>query len=114
MLVELKSWKALRPSNGWELQTRGGPATLFRPGIAEFDFGHAQVGLRAAAGWPRILWMRMLATNGDQRQGSSVDVLNSDRDLGSREMDQELFPHVILPFRPPPHSSLNCTSKRQT
>jgi len=72
MLVELKSWKALRLSNGWELQTRGGPATLFRPGIAEFDFGHA--------GWTasscRLAedfvdhWMRLLATNGDQRQGS--------------------------------------------
>jgi len=49
--------------------------------------------------------MRLLATNGDQRQGSGVDVLNSDQSaiLGSREADREVFPRVILSSRPPLH-----------
>jgi len=52
--------------------------------------------------------MRLLETNGDQlRQGSGVDVLNSDQsivsDLGSREADRELLPRIILPSRPPSH-----------
>ena len=70
MLDQTKSWRALTPSNGWELQTRvaeGGTTTLFRPGIANFDVGHAQVRLRAAAGWPSISWMRLLATDDDRR-----------------------------------------------
>jgi len=104
----LRSWKALTPSNGWELQTR--PTMLFRPGIAEFDLGHAQVGLRAAAGWPSIM---PLETNGDQRQGSGVDVLNSDQsmvgDFGFKGSGPEIVPTRNLAV-----SASNCTSKRQT
>jgi len=70
----LKSWSADESRGGW---TNNTISTKFRPGIAEFEFGHAKVGLRAAAVWPSISRMRPLATNGNQQQGSGVDVLTT-------------------------------------
>jgi len=66
--------------------------------------------------------MRSLATNGDQRQGSGVDVLNSDQSIVGDFEFKGSGPGVI-PTRSLAVSAsstlhlnnfLNCTSKRQT